>query len=392
MFNHLQIYDSRERLMVGCADTLLGAYAAASRWVPSRRPAEAPRRILLLRLERIGDFLMTLAAIQAVRHRAPSAHVHLVVGGWNASLARLVPWVDAVETLDVPWLSRKDAGLSASALARQARAWRAQEFDLAINFEPDIRSNLLLNLSGAARRVGFVSGGGGAMLTDALTYDTRSHTSENALRLVDTALPLAPTSDRSAIRHARLTVPEDARQAAARMLATVHDRPLVGFHASAGRKVKQWHMDRFAQVATKLARELSATIVLTGTPDDRPLVNGIRSLLPPDVHVLDLAEPMELPVFAALLEQLQLLVTCDTGPMHLAAAVGTRVVALFGPSDPRRYGPLTDRARVMTADLWCHPCNRVRRPPERCANGVPECMDAIDVDSVYLAAREMLAK
>jgi ADP-heptose:LPS heptosyltransferase len=85
-----------------------------------------------------------------------------------------------------------------------------------------------------------------------------------------------------------------------------------------------------------------------------------------------------------------LLLVGDTGPMHLAAAVGTPVVALFGPSDPARYGPLSIRSRVVTADLWCRPCNRVRRPPARCQGRVPDCLNGIDAETVYVAADSLL--
>jgi ADP-heptose:LPS heptosyltransferase len=166
----------------------------------------------------------------------------------------------------------------------------------------------------------------------------------------------------------------------------------VGLHASGGRPVKQWHLDRFADVATQLSREHGATLVLTGAIEDRPLVDAVKAALPPDVAALDFAGSMELPVLAALLERLRLFITADTGPMHLAAAVGTPVVALFGPSDPDRYGPLADQARVVTANLWCRPCNRVRRPPERCQGRVPDCLDFIGVDMVLQSARELLSQ
>jgi len=84
------------------------------------------------------------------------------------------------------------------------------------------------------------------------------------------------------------------------------------------------------------------------------------------------------------------LLTNDTGPMHLAAAVGTPVVAVFGPSDPRRYGPLGEGHRVLRVDLPCSPCNQVRLPPARCRGHVPDCMDGIRVETVVAAALELL--
>lgn len=387
VFGHLQIYNRRERLLVGAADTLLRGYSAAARWWPTSPPACDPARVLLLRLERIGDLLMTLGAIDAVRARAPKAAIHLVIGSWNAALAPLIRTVDTHETLDVPWLARGSAGMSQPALLGRAAAWRQRRFDLGINFEPDIRTNLLLALSGAQRRVGFSSGGGEAFLTDALPYEPHNHTAHNAVRLVDRALP----GDAIARPDARLHIPDAATDAAHALLGNALPADVfVGVHPSGGRMIKQWHMDRFADLATRLARDLSATVVLTGTPDDRSLVDRITSLLPADVRRIDVTGKMDLRVLAAVLQRLNLFVTADTGPMHLAAAVGTPTVAIFGPSDPNRYAPLNGRAKVVTADLWCRPCNRVRLPPERCTGHVPDCLDRIDAEMVYRAARELI--
>ena len=89
---------------------------------------------------------------------------------------------------------------------------------------------------------------------------------------------------------------------------------------------------------------------------------------------------------------LDVLITGDTGPMHLAAAVGTPVVALFGPSDPRRYGPLAATQRVVRVQIHCSPCGQVRLPPERCRGHVPDCMDGITVDAVVEAAHDLLSE
>jgi ADP-heptose:LPS heptosyltransferase len=140
-------------------------------------------------------------------------------------------------------------------------------------------------------------------------------------------------------------------------------------------------------VAVALAREYKAAIVLTGTPSDASLV---REAIPDDVRVVDLCSGIDLIDLAAVLEQLAVFVTGDTGPMHLAAAVGTPVVAVFGPSDPARYAPLSDKSRIVRIDLPCSPCNRIRLPPERCVGHVPDCLDGISVDRVLAAARELL--
>lgn len=383
MFDHLQIYAPRERTLVGLADAVL----APLRWFQRPSPAAAPARILLLRLERIGDLLMTHEAITRSRQLWPAAEIDLAVGSWNARLARLMPDVSRVDVLDVPWLAREGTGLSWPALIAHARQWRGRNYDLVINFEPDIRSNFLAWHSGAARRVGYWTGGGGAFLTDALAYDPSAHVATNAQRLLEHVDAGAADLPRVS---ARLTIDTAAGAAASRALADVPaGHRLVGLHVSGGRESKQWHLSRFADVGRQLSQEPNVTIVLTGSTRDRALVDEVKSQLA-TTAVVDTAGALDLPATAALLSRLTMLITGDTGPMHLAASVGTPVIALFGPSDPRRYGPLGAHQQILRVQLPCSPCGQVRLPPERCRGHVPDCMDGITVAAVVDAAQRWL--
>ena len=392
VFDNLNIYSARERWAVGCMDLLLAA-ASASAWRSAAPTAPlSPNKILLLRMERIGDILMAVPAIKILRTRLPEAEIHLVVGSWNEKLARLIPDITTLETLNPAWLTRGESATATIELIRRATKWRASGFDLAVNFEPDIRTNGLLALSGASHRVGFHSGGGGGFLTRALPYDTTAHTAANALRLVDAILQTEPqqVSNDALRRYAGLKLPEDARLDASARLADAGP-VVIGINPSGGRRLKQWGPDRFAQVATRLARAHHAAVALVGAPEDRPLVEAILAAVPDDVRVVDLAGQLDLVGLAALCERLTILITGDTGPMHLAAAVGTPIVAIFGPSDPRRYAPLASKARVVRAELWCSPCNRIRQPPTRCRDRLPDCLASIETDTVYRAADELLA-
>ena len=388
MFDHLQIPDRRERWLVGCADAALAPFAAMRGWRRVPAPDVPPRRVLLLRLERIGDLLMTLDAIRAVRARAPAAEIRLVVGSWNAALARLVPAVDRVESIDAPWLSQEGTRSSVREVATRILRWRRHDFDLAINFEPDVRSNALLAAGGARRRIGYATGGGGGFLTGALRYDRGTHAAANALRLVERALPAGRASSGTG---PPLRIPADAETRAARRLASHAGRgPLIGVNPGAGRAVKEWPAAYFAAAAAALGESEEASIVLLGSASDAAAPAGVRAALPRGVRLIDLAGGAPLVDLAAVLRRLALLVTPDTGPMHLAAAVGTPVVGIFGPSDPVRYAPLSPRAAVVHADLWCRPCNRMRRPPRRCSSGTPDCIARVGVDAVVDAARRLL--
>ena len=378
----LTISNRRERVLVTAADALL--LPAALGRVLRRRPGAPPARVLCLRLERIGDLLLTLPALAALRAAVPGASIDLVVGSWNRDLAGAIRGIDRVETLDAAWLTRAGAGLHTLPLARRAAAWRNRRYDLAINFEPDIRTNLALRATGARWTIGFRSGGGGALLDDALDYDAAMHTSDNALALVRAAVGEPPAG-----APALLAIPDAHRAEAARLLRGLPDGPRIGVHVSGGRAIKQWPVERFREVAERLVCQRGAAIVLTGTPEERAQVEAVRTALPPD-RVLDVSSGVNLLTAAAVLQQIDLLVTGDTGPMHLAHAVGTPVVAIFGPSDPRRYAPRGVRDQIVRIDLPCSPCNRIRRPPARCVGHTPDCLSGIVVARVLAAIDEVL--
>jgi lipopolysaccharide heptosyltransferase II len=382
VFPRLQLSDPLERWAVGLADCVLAPVAGLRRLKPRPAAPGPPRAILLIRLERIGDLLMSLGAIRAVRERAPGARIDLVVGSWNESLAHLISGVDRIETLDASWLARGASHAGAGKLVGAALGWRRRRFDLAINFEGDIRSNILMWVSGAPRRVGFGMAGGGPLLTDCVPYDTHAHVAVNSLRLVDRAF--GPVLDALTGVPPRLTLPAAARERAAALLGLAEpNRPVVGIHASGGRQIKQWDPSRFAEVAGRLVRSHGARIVLTGSAADRPDVDRLKGALPAGIQVSDLAGDFDLLTLGAILERLTVFLTGDTGPMHLGAAVGTPIVGIFGPSDPTRWGPLDPSARIMRIDLPCSPCNRIRRPPTRCVGHVPDCLDRIPAGRVY---------
>ena len=347
---------------------------------------------------------MVLEAIGMVRAMAPDAAIDLIVGSWNQSLARLIPGVH-VETLDVPWMAREGRGLPWRALVQRARAWKEKNYDLAINFEPDIRSNLLLALTGARRRVGFVSGGGGAVLTDAIAPDPQAHIAENAKALVVRAFDatglkprstdVAPDAD-EVVPVARgfspvLGVPNEARRRAEDLIGRLSPGGVtIGIQPAAGRQIKEWDPVRFAEVGSQLARARGAKIVLIGSTSDRGPLDTFRAAWPAAVPLVQLPVETDLVVLAAVLERLTLFITGDTGPMHLAAAVGTPVLAIFGPSLPTRYAPLSPRSKIVRIDIHCSPCNLMRQPPTRCLGHVPDCLSGITSADVLRAANEML--
>jgi ADP-heptose:LPS heptosyltransferase len=403
-----RVYDARERLLVGALDLPLRTEGLLARALGlARRPVvgalDPPdtgadladlREVLVLRLDRIGDVLMSLPALADLRGALPSARLRLAVGRWSEAVARAAP-VDEVLVWSAPWVGRADEGAETlRALVAKARALRAAPLDLALDLQGDVRATLLLAAAGARRRVGYANTGGAALLTHVVPLDERVSWVEQNRRAVALALGRAP----GAARADPLT-PGD-RDFARRLIANLRlddaeRRPLVGLHPSGGRGIKQWDVARWAELAARLEADFGATFLITGTAADAPLAKTVTRRLSRLSY--DLTGKLGVRETMALIERLDLFLSPDTGPMHMACAVGTPSVAVFGPSDPVRYfsgGDGTPGARhvVVRAELWCSPCNLIRKPPEECARAdMPECLSLVTVDQVYAAAAGLLA-
>jgi ADP-heptose:LPS heptosyltransferase len=390
-----RVYEPRERLLVEALDlpvrVLSGLAGLVSR-PPAPVPASALREVLVLRLDRIGDVVMCLPALADLRAALPQARIRFAVGRWSAEIAESAP-VDEVLVWSAPWAGRADEGAeTARSLARKARALRARRPDLALDLQGDIRAALLMRLTGAVRRVGYANTGGASLLTQVVPLDETLSWMEQNRRAVAAAVGAVPTG----VARAELLRPSD-REFAEHLLGSLGPaarRPLVGVHPSGGRRVKQWDVARWGALAARLQRKLGASILVTGSAADAPLAQALaRHLEQPPA---DLTGRLSVREMLALIARLDLFLSPDTGPMHLACAVGTPSVAVFGPSDPARYfsgggGAPGSRHVVVRAELWCSPCNLIRRPPAECDRAEPpECLQLVSVEDVYREAARLL--
>ncbi len=390
-----RIYDPGERLLLGALD-LPGRLVAGAARRMGRRPAPAAldpaavREVLVLRLDRIGDVIMCLPALADLRAALPRARIRLAVGRWSAEIARSAP-VDEVLVWSAPWVGRASEGADGFAdLARRAHALRDAPLDLAFDLQGDVRALLLMRLTGARRRVGYANTGGAWLLTDVVPLDETVSWVEQNRRAVASVLGpggAAPVD--------LLTAEE--RGFGRRLVADLglaSRRPLVGVHPAGGRAVKQWDLDRWADVARRLQREFQAAILLTGAESDRGLTAEVARRLP--FRSVDLTGRLSIRETMALIAELDLFLSPDTGTMHAACAVGTPSVSVFGPSDPARYfsgggGARGGRHVVVRAELWCAPCNLIRKPPAECDDGAPpECLRRVEADEVHREAARLL--
>jgi lipopolysaccharide heptosyltransferase II len=221
-------------------------------------------------------------------------------------------------------------------------------------------------------------------------YAVTMHEIEYVLRLARAAGGLVAADD----AQPRLGVAPEAAAEIDRLLrgASLGDgsRPLVVLHAGAQNgQAKRWPTASWAALADRLTRELSARVVLTGARGDAPLTAAIRRRA--GQPLTDLTGQTSLAELVALLARCDLVVSGDTGPLHIAGAVGTPVVGLYGPTDPHISGPLGPDAIVLRRAIWCAPCYDARETAE-CRFSNPVCMKGLAPDVVFDAARQQLAR
>ena len=370
-----------------------------------QRPAESVR-ILLVRPDHLGDLLLTTPALQALREHAPGAQITLLVGPWSREIVARQPALDCLQTCAFPGFQRASQGMLAPyrLLFRTARELRRGRYDLALNLRPDFWwGAALLYLAGIPCRVGYALQPGKSFLTHALPFPTPEHAAISNLRLVNAGL--------AALGYEGLIEPFTPQNYPTRFTPTAEERtwvrerlraegiaddaPLILIPPGSGGAVKLWRSEAWANCANALRVWLTssspARILLTGSPGERPLVEEVARGIPGAALVTDAT----IGQLAALLERATCVLTVDNGPGHMAVAQGTPSVHLFGPTDPRIFGPWGDPARhIVLASTQCCPacpaipCGRLDWTPAELP-GHP-CVRVITEERVLEAAKSLL--
>ena len=348
---------------------------------PIRRSAgpASPARVLVIGSGGIGDIVMKTPLLACLRGGFPRAEIVLFTSpGPECEIIRGHPAVDRIITLE----DREALSLRAPG---QMLAWlrklRTERFDISIttHYGISFRAAFFSYLVGAPTRVGFDRGGRGSLYNVRVAVGSpgERHAVEWNLDLAR-ALGLGVESPALSVALA----PRE-REAASALLrgCRIGDgrRLLVGIFPGSKRSTRLWRSERFAAVADALAEAYRADILLLGGPGERAAVAEIERAMRAPAAV---AVGQSVRDTAALIERCGLVISTDSGPMHLAAALGAPVVALFGPETPVRVGPWTDHAAVIQHDFACSPCHT-----GGCRLGTNACMEAITVDDVLEAVR-----
>ncbi len=339
------------------------------------------RRILAIKLWGVGNIVMILPLLEAVKEKFPDAELHFLTLGGNADLLEGVTAVDRVHTLPERPAVRSMVALLTTWLRLRRR------FDVVLDFEQFARTSALLGyLIGAPQRVGLATPGQGrGILYNArIPYRDDRHMSEtfaDVARAIGVRVPDAPPV---------LAVdPRGLAEAEALLSELPDQRPRVVLHVGSGDNFpgRRWPGERFAALADRLVRERGAQVLFTGTERERPLIDACRQQM--SQASVEVVGRLSLRGLVGLLSVTDLLVSNDTGPVHLASAVRCPVVALYGPNTPVLYGPRGGPQRVLYRGLPCSPClTNLNSKTSTCR--LPECMRAIDEESVVAACSGLL--
>ena len=376
---------------------LFAVLGLLDRWRPiPRERHQAPQRILLLRFGLLGDSVLWIPALRAARRLFPAARLEAIVSASQHTVLGRFAYVDDFIVRDTIPFTRPAAWFRPStwrSFAALVHLLRRRRYDVVLNCYGRMGARLAL-LSGAPVRYGYRDEADPFVLTRALPggrYRDPLHEAAYNMRLVTAAASVAQNG--STVDDLSQTFPLTAaeRRRATDLLADIpRGVPLVAIHPGAANgAAKRWPPERWAQAADTLVED-GVRIALLGGPSERPLVERIVSAMRFTALRLDGATrtPGEL---AAVLARCHVVAAGDTGPLHLAVALGRPVVAIHGPTDPQLTGPAPGaRAQVLQTAISCSPCYTLRVPAD-CPLGHTLCMRLLSADQVVTAVSAMLS-
>lgn len=353
-----------------------------------------PKRILVIRLDLIGDLVLSLSVVHTLKRAYPEAEIDLLAVPSSSKVALSDPNITQVIAYD-PNVWRRPRALVQPKNWRDAiavvRRLRSRHYDIAVSVFGDWAAVLAV-LSGATRRVGFGRESYPGFMTDNVPgqhWAKHDHQHE-----VDYCLALAKAAGATVTKDDRvpqLYVDEKARKEVEQLLldeGISPGTPLIVCHVSSNNgQSKRWPIPYWATLIDRLVRENVAQVVFSGAPDDLPLIESVTRRM--HEHAVNLAGKTSLTQLAALMERADLLVTGDSGPMHIATAVGTPLIAIHGPTDPAESGPVSPYATILRSDIWCSPCYRAKNTAD-CRFFTTQCMKNIPPNQVFDVVQKKL--
>jgi heptosyltransferase-2 len=419
----------RWRLLVRALDAAGTAAMTAWRMVCPPAVFTAPRRILIVQLDHLGDSVLTSPLISQLRSAYPDATIDVLASMSNHEVFEADPAVDRVRVAERTWFERHPGrwGLLRAVL-ELGRSIRGQGYDLGIDVRGDVLTVLVLALGGIPRRVGWEMGGGAFLLTDIARWVRGRHEVRSRLALLEalgittdeTVRALVHVDDRDRTTVARWLAESWPRkpvrrvEATAAILAgrvvddhreqrppTVHVRelpgdgdrlhadrfgpipPLLAVHVGAGTSAKRWPRRHWNALIQRFLQD-GWRVIVVGGPEDPPA----SEVLSGHERLRDWTGRLSVTQTTALLERADLFIGADSGPAHLAASAGTLSVILFsGTNQPSQWRPWSRHSLILRHRVPCQPCHQ-----KLCPLADHPCMSGLDPERVYRAARRWWAR
>lgn len=335
-------------------------------------------RILIIKISALGDVILSIPSIRAIRAKYPKATIKVLVGLESRDVLKNLPYIDEMLVCDFKNRDRRLKGFM-----RVANILRNEDFDIVVDFQNNRKSHLLGFLSFAPIRYGYDNGKFSFLINR---------------KIKDSGLPLDPIEHQTKILHLagvagnidkelKLTPSREERLWAKKFLKdnwVNPAKPIISLNLESSSRwiTKRWPVEYFVELSERLAKEFLVRVIVTGQnpSDERNKKFQESAKCKPIVSV----GKTTLGQLIALIETSSLLVTSDSAPMHIASACGTPFIALFGPTDPGRHLPPAKDYRVIKKDMKCSPCYKAT-----CRKGY-KCMKAIKPDEVFDAVCELL--
>ena len=346
-----------------------------------QRKQTAPCNTVLVRgVNWIGDAVMTIPALRALKRSLPGSRLSLLVKPWVSPLFENDPAVDEI----IPY---SDEYKGVPGKLRLAGTLKKRNFCMAMLFQNAFDAALLAFLAGIPKRIGYSRDGRGVLLTDPVVFDTHA----KGLHHIDYYLNLVQKAGLEAKQESPwIFLGLEERLEARRMLAPLK-RPIVAINPGATYgSSKRWHPERFAETAQRVMHELEGSVLLLGGPKEAEIADEIVQSIDPSCitshTLLNLSGKTSLRDLIAVISESDLMVTNDSGPMHIGYAVGTPLVAIFGSTSPEHTGPVGRSDIVIRKKIACSPCFE-----RECKKKGLECMERITADEVFDAMKKLVS-
>jgi len=362
-------------------------------WRPPHREAQKVRRILLMKLDHIGDFMLGIPAFRLIRDSFPRAEITFLCGSWNRELAERSGLFDRTVCLNaVPEISGSVKGFFLSRGILVALA-QLPEFDIAVDVRAEADSREILNHIRAGYKAGYESHVSPPDMSLSLTRPQeapwgepeREHHTRRLLYMLASAV--VADFHMASVTHETVAAIADSVDGP-RLALGATPFPIIGIHTGSGTPTKEWPLERFASLADRLIKEAGATVVLFGAPREtaaaRKLAEFVKS-----PRLVDCAGRLNLPEFVAALEQIDLFVGNDSGTTHLATGMNVPTLCLFSGVAPfGRFAPsMGDNVSILHHPVPCAPCHL---PAIADCPREHLCMTALTVDDAMSEAVRML--